>query len=118
MADNPRSSEPAPDPLGRLWPVAFRWLHNSLSIRHADTVDVKFALSTPGEPEQEKVIALNHAHLLAAARKTGTALSDAWCMKLGGLHLRRMIESFEDMDKTLVDLSVEDLEGYAAQLRN
>lgn len=118
MADNPRSFDVGPDPFGRSWHVEFRWLQNGISIRHADTVDVKFSISTPGEPEREKVIALNHAHLLAAAKKSGVALSDAWCLKLGGMHLRRMVESFEDMDKTVVNLSVEDLEGYAARLRN
>ena len=118
MAENPRSFEAGPDPFVRFWHVEFRWLQNGISIRHADTVDVKFAISAPGEPEQEKVIALNHAHLLAAARKSGVPLSDAWCLKLGGLHLRRMVESFEDMEKTLVTVSADDLEACAARLRN
>lgn len=118
MADNSRSFEAGPDPFGRVWHVEFRWLQNAISIRHADTVDVKFVISTPGEPEQEKVIALNHAHLLDTAKKNGIALSDAWCLKLGGAHLRRMVESFEDMDKTLVTLTAQDLEADAARLRN
>ena len=35
---------------------------DGISIRHADTVDVKFVLWTEGEEKQEKVIALPHPH--------------------------------------------------------
>lgn len=117
MSDNPRSFEIGPDPFGRTWQVRFQWLQNGISIRHADTVDVKFSLSAPGEPGQEKVVAFNHAHLLAAINKSGGTLSDAWCLKMGGMHLRHMVESFEDMDKALVDVSLEDMERYAARLQ-
>ncbi len=116
MADNPREFEAGPDPFGRRWSVRFEWLQNAISIRHADMVDVKFRLSTAGEPEQEKVIALSHPHLFAAAEKVGGAVSDAWCMRLAGLHLRRMVESFEDMEKTLVTVSGAHIEEYAREL--
>src|ERR1700730_18424661 len=117
MADNPRSFEAGPDPFGRLWKVELRWQQNRITIRHADTVDVKFVISTPGEPSQEKVIALSHPHLLALSQKTGTPLSDSWSMKLAGLHLKHMISSFEDMDKTVVMAPESEIENYAAQLQ-
>ena len=107
-----------PDPFGRTWEVEFRWLQTGISIRHADTVDVKFIVWTAGEngdaePKQEKVIALPHPALLALAAKTGHALSDPWCLKLAAQHLRYMIASGEDLEKILVTASPADLERAA-----
>jgi hypothetical protein len=110
MADNFRRFEAGPDPFGRIWEVEFRWLQTAISIRHADTIDVKFVIWTEGEPKQEKVIALAHAALLELAAKTGHALTDAWCLKLAARHLRHMIESGEDLEKTLVTLAPAELE--------
>jgi hypothetical protein len=99
----------ATDPFERLWDVEFRWLQTGISIRHADTVDVKFEL-TSGSEQQEKVIALPHPLLLKLSKSTGTPLTDPWCMRLAMAHLRIMIRTWEDMDKTLVTLSLTDLE--------
>src|SRR5262249_55237240 len=98
-----------PDPFGRMWDVEFRWLQTAISIRHADTVDVKYIVSAEGEPRQEKVLALPHPALLELSRETGHPLTDPWCMKLAAAHLRSMIESGEDLEKTLVTLSEDDL---------
>jgi len=109
MKENVRRFEAGPDPFGRTWQVEFRWLQTGISIRHADTVDVKFVLWTEDEPKQEKVLALPHALLLALSEKTGHPLSDGWCLMLAGRHLRHMIETGEDLEKTLVTLSESDL---------
>ena len=61
---NYRQFEAGPDPFGRTWQVEFRWLQTGISIRHADTVDVKFAVSSDGIDPEEKVIALPHPALL------------------------------------------------------
>ena len=108
MIDNFRLFDAGPDPFGRTWQVEFRWLQTAISIRHSDSVDVKFQI-TNGHDVQEKVIALMLPHLMALAKKAGRAVSDPWCMKLAALHLKRMIETDEDMDKTLVTASPEDL---------
>ena len=118
MPDNNRRFQAGPDPFGRTWEVEFRWLQTGISIRHADTVDVKFIVWTAGEngdaePKQEKVIALPHPALLALAAKTGHALSDPWCLKLAAQHLRYMIASGEDLEKILVTASPADLERAA-----
>jgi hypothetical protein len=117
MADNFRRFEAGPDPFGRHWEVEFRWLQTGISIRHADTVDVKFVAwstnATDPEPKQEKVIALPHPDLLSLSAKTGHPLTDAWCLKLAAVHLRYMIESGEDLEKTLVTLSPADLDRAA-----
>ncbi len=113
MPDNSRRFSAGPDPFGRTWEVEFRWLQTGISIRHADTVDVKFVVWTEGEPKHEKVLALPHPDLLALTRETGHALTDAWCLKLAARHLTHMITSGEDLEKTLVTVSSSDLESSA-----
>lgn len=108
-----RRFQAGPDPFGRTWEIEFRWLQTGISIRHADTVDVKFVTWTADEPKQEKVIALPHPDLLALGEASGHPLSDAWCLKLAANHLRYMIESGEDLEKTLVTLTRSELERAA-----
>ena len=109
MPVNYRRFQAGPDPFGRTWEVEFRWLQTGISIRHADTVDVKFWVWTEGEPKQEKILALPHPGLLELSRETGHPLTDPWCMKLAALHLQNMIQSGEDLEKTLITLSAADL---------
>jgi hypothetical protein len=103
-----------PDPFGRRWVVDFAWLQTAISIRHSDSVDVKFFLDD-GEKKSEKVIALMHPDLLEVSRTTSKPLTDRWCMALAGRHLRYMIDTGEDMEKTLVTVSPEALAQYAAE---
>jgi hypothetical protein len=117
MPDNFRRFQAGPDPFGRTWEVEFRWLQTGISIRHADTVDVKFLLWTEGEPKQEKIVALPHPDLLALSRETGHALADGWCLKLAAGHLIHMLESGEDLEKTLVTLSPADLRRAAGSFQ-
>jgi hypothetical protein len=116
MIDNFRQFQAGPDPFGRMWQVHFSWLQTGISIRHADTVDVKFGISTEGEPYDERVIAMTHPDLLALSKKTGHPLADSWCMKLAALHLRHIIESGEDFEKVLVTVKPDELEQYAQEL--
>jgi hypothetical protein len=115
--ENFRRFEAGPDPFGRTWQVEFRWLQTGISIRHADTVDVKFLVWTEGEDKQERVLALPHADLLTLSARTGHPLTDAWCLKLAARHLARMVESGEDLEKTLVTLAPADLERAAGALQ-
>jgi hypothetical protein len=117
MIENFRLFEAGPDPFGRTYQVEYRWQQTAISIRHSDSVDVKFTISH-GEDMQEKVIAIPNPDLLALSKKTGRPITDAWCMKLAALHLKRMIETDEDMEKTLVTTSLEDLEEANAQLED
>lgn len=113
--ENYRRFEVGPDPFGRTWTVEFRWLQTAISIRHSDSVDVKFQLMS-GEEVSEKVVALMHPDLLALSHRSGRPLTDPWCMKLASLHVKEMIETDRDMDKTLVTTSPEDLERYTEML--
>jgi hypothetical protein len=117
MPENYRRFQAGPDPFGRTWEIEFRWLQTGISIRHADTVDVKFHLWTEDEPKQEKVIALPHPLLLELSKETGHAVTDAWCLKLSAKHLEHMIRTAEDLEKTLVTLSPEDLKRAAGLLQ-
>jgi hypothetical protein len=116
MIENFRRFQTEADPFGHVWEVEFRWQQNGISIRHADTVDVKFNVWTTDEPKQEKVIALTHPDLLKLSTETGHPLTDAWCMKLAALHLKHMIESDEDMEKTLVTPAYPELAQRAQSL--
>jgi hypothetical protein len=117
MPDNYRHFTAGPDPFGRKWDVEFKWLQTGTSIRHADTVDVKFGVLPEGEVKQEKVLALPHPALLLLCKETGHPLTDGWCLKLGARHLIYMIESAEDLEKTLITLSEADLRRAAGLLQ-
>ena len=121
MVENIRRFQAGPDPFGRTWEVEFRWLQTGISIRHADTVDVKFVVWTEGpqdkEEKQEKVIALPHPLLLTLSTETGHALTDPWCIRLAARHLKYMIESGEDLEKTLITLSLPALQRAAGNLQ-
>jgi hypothetical protein len=116
MSDHSRLFEAGPDPFGRMWKVQFRWLQIGISIRHADTVDVKFFVTPDRGPTEEKVIALPHPVLLKLTVEKGRKLTDPLCMRLAAAHLKRMIETSEDMDKTLVTVSAEEMAGYHKEL--
>ena len=118
MPDNFRDFTVGPDPFGRTWPAYFRWLQNGISIRHADTVDVKFGISTEGVPSEERVIALPHPALLALSEKLRHPVTDTWCLKLAALHLKHMLETGEDMEKTLVTTQPGEIEQYARELEH
>ena len=105
MPETFRRFQAGPDPFGRTWEAELRWLQTGISIRHADTVDVKFIVWTEGEDRQERIIALSHPGLLALSQETGHALTDPWCMRLASQHLKFMIESGEDLEKTLVTVT-------------
>ena len=105
----------AVDPYGRVWQVEFRWQQNAISIRHSDSVDVKFQLMQ-GDEVVEKVVALTHPDLLALSKVSGRSLTDAWAMKMAALHIKDMIETDRDMEKTLVTASLKDLERYNEKL--
>ena len=114
MIENFRRFEVA-DPFGRTWIVEYRWLQNGISIRHSDTVDVKFLLIR-GEEVEERVIALLHPDLLTISRKQDRPLTDPWCMKLAALHLHEMIATDRDVEKQIVTPTLADLERHAEAL--
>src|SRR5918993_3402651 len=99
----------ATDPVGRVWNVEFRWQQNAISIRHSDAVDVKFQIQQ-GDDVTEKVVAIDHPHLIALSKQTDQPMTDGWICRLAALHLKEMIETDRDMEKTLVTTTPAELE--------
>ncbi len=111
-----REFDAGPDPFGRKYHVMFKWLQTAISLRHSDTVDVKFVVVDEDSARAEKVIALPHSDLLRVSRETGHPIEDAWCARLAELHLLHIIETGEDMEKDLVTVPFPDIQKYAAEL--
>src|SRR5436853_3169459 len=109
--ENFREFEAGPDPFGLTWQVQFKWLQTAISLRHSDSVDVKFVLRN-GERKIEKTISLRHPDLLELSEKTGHPLTDPWCSRLAALHLKGSIETGEDLEKDLVTPSLEQLRQW------
>ena len=111
-----REFEAGPDPFDRRFQVMFKWLQTAISMRGADTVDVRFILTDEHGGRSEKTIALPHASLLEVSRETNRNMDDPWCARLAALHLLRMVETGEDMEKDLVTVMPADLKRYAGDL--
>ena len=114
---NFREFDAGPDPFGRTWHVRFKWLQTAISLRHSDSVDVKFLLSD-GATEMAKTISMQHRDLLELSRRIGTPMTDAWCSRLAMLHLEYLVQSGEDMEKDLVYVPPKELAGYDARIRH
>src|SRR4026208_2622585 len=97
-----RQFEAGPDPFGRKYQVLFKWLQTAISIRHSDTVDVKFILKDDAGVETQQTIALPHADLQRLSRETGRQMEDPWCARLAALHLLYLVNTGEDIEKDLV----------------
>lgn len=113
---NFRQFEAGPDPFGRKFQVLFKWLQTAISIRHADTVDVKFILVDDSGGHTSKTIAMQHADLLHISRELGRKMDDAWCSRLAMMHLLHLVETGEDMEKDLVTVPLAELTRYAGEL--
>ena len=105
---NFREFDAGPDPFGRTWHVQFKWLQTAIALRHSDSVDVKFILRSD-DTREEKTIALHHPDLLELSEKTGRPLTDPWCSRLAAMHLKHIVETGEDMEKSLVSPTLEQL---------
>ena len=111
---NFREFDAGPDPFGRKFQVFFKWMQTAISIRHSDTVDVKFLLIDENDGRSEKTIALPNAALLHVSRESKRPMDDAWCSRIAAMHLQRLVETGEDMEKDLVTVVPADLKRYAA----
>ncbi|HVW85149.1 MAG TPA: hypothetical protein VHB50_10735, partial [Bryobacteraceae bacterium] len=96
--ENFREFEIGADPFGRVWRAYFKYLQTGISIRHADTVDVRYILDN-GEERMQKTIVIPHAEIRAYAGRTGRKISDAWCSRLAMCKLKHVIETAEDLEK-------------------
>jgi hypothetical protein len=123
MLEQFRRFQAGPDPFGRTWQAEYRWLQTGISIRHADTVDVKFIIWMEGAngeqvEQQEKVIAMPHPDLITLSQETGHAITDPWCARLAARHLEYVITSGEDLEKTLITVPLAVLRRAAGNLQH
>lgn len=103
----------AVDPFGRKIQVLLKWLQTAISIRHSDSVDVKFILTDESGTPAEKTVALPHPYLLRVSRDLGRVMDDPWCARIAARHMKRLIETGEDMEKDLVTVPLTDIKDYA-----
>ena len=113
---NFRQFEAGPDPFGRKFQVMFKWLQTAISLRHSDTVDVKFVLVDENGGRTEKTIALPHADLQRVSREISRPMDDAWCARIAESHLLHLVNTGEDMEKSLITVSLPDMKKYATEL--
>ena len=113
---NFRQFKAGPDPFGRKFQVLFKWLQTAISLRHSDTIDVKFVLAGEDGSSSEKAIAIPDADLRRVSAETGRSIVDAWCARLAQMHLLHLIHTGEDMEKDLVTVAFADLQIYAVEL--
>jgi tRNA pseudouridine-54 N-methylase len=113
---NFREFQAGPDPFGRKYDVLLKWLQTAISLRHSDTIDVKFILVDESGGRTEKTIALPHSDLRRLSRETGRPLDDPWCARLAQSHLLYLIETGEDIEKDLVTVGYDDLKRHADKI--
>jgi len=113
---NFREFEAGPDPFGRKFKILFKWLQTAISIRHSDTVDVKFLIVDENGDRTQKTIALPHSELQRVSRKTSRPMDDPWCARIASLHLQHLIATGEDMEKDLVTVLPADLKRYSSEI--
>jgi hypothetical protein len=113
---NFREFEAGPDPFGRKFHVLFKWLQTAISIRHSDTVDVKFVLTDETGASMEKTFALPHAVLQQVSSAEKRPMDDAWCSRIAAMHLLQIVATGEDMEKDLITLSRAEIELHTAVL--
>jgi hypothetical protein len=95
-----RKFEVASPATGERYQVEFRWLQTAISLRHSDTVDVKFLVNGEG-----KIVALPHAALEQATQQVGLRLSDELCVRIAAEHLQEALSTGADAEKELITLT-------------
>ena len=82
---------------GKIQHCRFHTLMTGISLRHSDTVDVKFLVDGKGV-----VIALPHVAFAEHHRRTGRALTDAMAIQMAGLFLKELLEKGERVQDQLL----------------
>lgn len=114
--ENFREFQLGPDPFGRNWQVRFKYLQTGISIRHSDSVDICFILSS-GDEKAQKVVVLSHPELREFSKKSGRAITDTWCSRMAFCKLKHVTENGEDLDKEYLIVTPAEIEEYDAAIR-
>ncbi|MBI3667755.1 MAG: hypothetical protein HY236_16250 [Acidobacteria bacterium] len=95
-----RNFEVASEATEERYKVEFRWLQTAISLRHSDTVDVKFLVNGQG-----KIVALPHAALEEVCRKASKPLKDGFCARIAARHLEEALRTDWDAEMDLLTLT-------------
>jgi hypothetical protein len=113
---NFRDFEVCPDPFGQNWHAQFKYLQTAISIRHSDSVDVRYILES-GSERMQKTVVIQNADIRAYAKRTGRAVSDPWCSRIAMCKLKQVIETAEDIDKDYIQVTAAEIEEYDSQIK-
>src|SRR5438270_13783084 len=113
--ENFRDFDAGTDPFGRTWHSQFKYLQTGISIRHSDSVDVRFVLNN-GEEQMQTTIVIPNAEIRAYAKRTGRPISDPWCSRIAMCKLRHAITTAEDLEKDYLVVTPHDIAEYDAMI--
>jgi hypothetical protein len=114
---NFRDFHAGPDPFGRTWHVFFKYLQTAISIRHSDSVDVRFILSS-GDETMQRTVVMKNADLRAwAAKGSGRKVSDPLCTRVAMLKILRTVELAEDLEKDYIVVTAVEIEEFGTEIK-
>lgn len=116
LMENFRDFEVGPDPFGRTWHVLFKYLQTAISIRHSDSVDVRYVLDN-GEERMQKTVVIPQGALRAYSERAKRPVNDSWCARLAACKLRHVIETAEDLEKDYLLVTPKEIEEYDSAIR-
>jgi hypothetical protein len=114
--ENFRDFEAGIDPFGRTWHAQFKYLQTAISIRHSDSVDVRYVLDN-GEEQVQKTVVIPNADIRAYAARTERPVSDAWCSRIAMCKLRYAIETAEDLEKDYLLVTAREIEEFDSKIK-
>lgn len=114
--ENFRDFDAGADPFGRRWHAQFKYLQTGISIRHSDSVDVRFVLDN-GEDKVQKTVVIQNADVRAHSKRTGRIVSDAWCSRIAMCKLIYVIQTAEDLEKDYLQVTPAEIEEFDAKIK-
>lgn len=113
---NFRDFDAGPDPFGRMWHAQFKYLQTGISIRHSDSVDVRYILDN-GEEQLQKTVVIPNAEIREYSRRTGRTVSDPWCSRIAMCKLRNTIETAEDLERDYLPVTAQEIEQFDSRIK-
>ena len=114
--ENFRDFDLGPDPFGRMWHAQFKYLQTGISIRHADSIDVCFIL-TSGEEKMVRTVVISHPEMRTYTTHSGRTMSDTLCSRIAACKVRNMIETAEDLDKEYLVVTPKEIEDFDKKVK-
>lgn len=94
---------------GQLYSCHFHWLQTAISLRHSDTIDVKFLVNGKGV-----VVALPHTAWVQYKEKTGRMLTDEQAATVAATLLKAALERGDNIELLPLTPTAEEVVELAA----